>query len=118
MRRSVSISNLNRDSFGMDLEVFRFEYLPVATMKIDDVVVSDRIESFMEVAAEIEKGGNMRDVRLGDDNVFMSFVRQDGDNVVEVTMKNMDDTIIQKYDAEELAIAIRFITENSSSLTE
>lgn len=115
MKRSVSISNKNKKAFDLDLEVSRLEYLPMVTLKIRDISVFDGIEQFMDLINIIESGENMRDVRIGDDNVSMSFVRQSEDSTVEVTIKKMDVTIVQKYDVDELAVALRFITAENSS---
>lgn len=114
MRRSVFISNLDKDAFEKDLEVSRMEYLPVVTCKIDTFSVTDSIESFVDLLGTIEKGEAMRDVVIGDENASIGFVRNDGDSMVEVTMKKQGQTIVQKYDIDELDIALRFITDNNA----
>lgn len=119
MKREVSISSLDRDVYESDLAVTRFEYLPVVTVSIKGRGVTAPVEDFDNLASTIEKGEVMRDVMLGDENSSVSFVREDGQKKVMVTMKKGDNVIQLPYDVDELAVAFRFITaENSLSGSE
>lgn len=114
MKREVSIGSLDKDVYEGDLTVSRFEYLPVATASIKNHDATDAIEAFESVAEIIEKGESMRDVMLGDDKGSVSFVREDGQKTVMVTVKKGDAVIQLPYDIDELAVAIRFITAENS----
>jgi len=119
MKRENSIGTLEKDVFEGDLSFSRLEYLPVAVASMRGQEVTDSIEAYAKIADIIEKGEPMRDVEIGDENASMSFVREEGQNTVMVTIKKDGKMLQLPYDAEELAVAIRFITaENSTGTNE
>ncbi len=60
---------------------------------------------------EIVKEKKMREIILGDKNTdCMKFTRQDNDSTIEISLSKQGSEIIQKFDIEEVAVALRFIT--------
>lgn len=87
----------------------------VVVFKREDDNIRTKIKSFeidfsVDEIKEIVRGKKMREIILGDNNINMKFVKQDNDSTVEITLCKQGAEITQKFDIEEIAVALRFIT--------
>ena len=75
--------------------------------KIKNIEIDFSVDEIKEVV----RGKKMREIILGDkDTDSMKFVRQDNDSTIEITVSKLGNEITQKFDIEEVAVALRFIT--------
>lgn len=114
MKRIVEIDGKNESV----LKVVRIEYLPVASIQMENLEVdaTDDLDVFRTALNLLDNGGDMRQVTIGDDINSIAFDREDGSDSINITVTHGSGTkFTDIYDVEELAVALRFITMNDES---